>query len=50
MEEVEEIINIANMPYWLIDGNYFSKNRYQTFDFAKQMAKTLRNCFNCIDC
>lgn len=39
--------NIKN--YWEVDGNYWSKSKYSE-DRARELAKTLKDCKNCIDC
>lgn len=45
----EIIIDLGNV--WIINGNRFTKALYgDDIETAKQYAKTLINCFDCMDC
>lgn len=44
---LRKVIKMEN--YWEIDGNFWSKNKFP-YDVAKELARTLSNCKNCIDC
>lgn len=44
-----EVIELSDGT-WLINGNCFTKAFCKDEKIAKQYAKTLVNCFGCIDC
>lgn len=45
----DEVILLPN-GFWLINGNYFSNKFCKNEEEAKRYAKTLVNCFGCVDC
>lgn len=38
------------MKCWKIDGNYYSKSKFKSYNRALEASKSNIGCFNCLDC